>query len=131
MAADPRCRGGTLAPASTRATERGALALLNAGALTGTLLVSALAGTPRAPRLRALSVGARRTEIVLDPNGGARIVTTTAAGALCAPARYESRQRLTLRRALGAVDEGVFGDLESYRRDVAVAASIIPSASAL
>lgn len=109
------------------ATEGGAMALLNAGDRSATLLLTVLADPAARPRLRVLAVGARRTEVEVDALGAASVTVSSEAGSLRLPARPESRQRLALRRAVEAAGGTEVRDLGDLRHDDAIAAAILGS----
>lgn len=109
------------------ATEGGAMAMLNAGDRSATLLLTSLADPAARPRLRVLAVGVQRTEIEIDALGAASVTVSSEAGSLRLPARPESRQRQALRRAVEAVGRAEVRDLDDLRHDDAIAAAILGS----
>ena len=83
----------------------GALALLQtSGAIAASLSIVATA-RPGGGSFRVRALGEVLTELEVDGNR-TRIRTSTSRGSLAAPARFESSARLTVRRALAAVDSG-------------------------
>lgn len=123
--------GGELSIDAVRAGEHGVIALIRtddrspAGARAATLVATVLADASAAPRLRALAVGPERTEVVVDGSGAAAVVISSASGARRLPARYESRRRVALRRAIDTVGGAESSDLTDLRHDDALAAVLV------
>ena len=89
--------------------DRG-LALLDCGGIAATLTI-VTTGRPGAGWIRGRAVGETTTEVEVE-GGAAIVVSLTDRGRLQLPTRFESPARLTLRRAVGAVEavSGVGGD---------------------
>lgn len=111
---------------AVHATGHGAIALLRAGERAATLSATLLAEPSAGVRLRALAIGVERVEVTIDAAGAASVVRASDAGSLTKPARYESRRRAALRRAIDAIDSGDPGDLDVWRHDEALAVAILP-----
>lgn len=107
------------------ATDGALLALLRAGDRAATLLVTVLADDACAPRLRAMAIGVTRTEVAVGGGSAASVVRCSEEGSLRLPTRWESRQRLSLRRALDAIEGATCGDLDQWRHDEHLAATIL------
>jgi hypothetical protein len=119
--------GGALDLVTTRGTPRGLTALLErpAGidldfAVTATIL---LGQRDAAPWLRGLAIDVARTEVIIeDATGSATVDRADRGGRSQPPRRYESSERLSLRRALDALDEGSHPlDLNELEHDSALA----------
>lgn len=119
--------GGPLRLASTRSTARGFTALLTGPAddrsvgVAVSILATRRPGT--APWIRAIAVGAERTEVTIDlARGSAVVESATEAGRVIHPTRWESAERVVLRRALDALETGsVPAELAELQLDTAVA----------
>lgn len=119
--------GSELVLEAVHASAHGALALLRPSGREGvaTLIVTLRADDSAEPRLRALALGPERTEVTVDGRGEASIVRHDESGAHHRPARYESRRRVALRRAIQAVAGREFDDLAELHHDDALAAVIV------
>lgn len=117
--------GGPLALDAAHATASGAIALLRAGDRAATLCVTVLADPAARSHLRALAVGVERVEVTTDDAGAASVSVSSPAGELALPTRFESRQRVALRRALQAASQGSTADLEELRHDEELAADVL------
>jgi hypothetical protein len=102
--------GGPLVLVSAQPTSRGFSALLTwpgddiAAVVPVAVLATRRAGT--APWIRAIALGADRTEVTIDVARGSAVVERTSeAGRVIHPTRWESAERSVLRRALEALDE--------------------------
>lgn len=111
----------------------GAVSALLAGGAEGIpiLLRASRADLP-ATVLRITAVGEVTTEVVLDEVGGQRTVTTVdRAGRSEAPVRFESVERVTLRRALDAWRSGeAIDDLADLAADAALASAVLEEGAA-
>jgi hypothetical protein len=96
------------------------LVLLEASAGISATLTSVATGRPGAGRIRVQALGEVITDVEVE--GRATYVTTaSAAGRLIAPQRFESSERLALRRALEAVaGHTVPADLDDLLADAAL-----------
>jgi len=101
-----------------------ALALLETtGAMPATLTFVATERPSGWIRAHALGEVITEVEVV---EGRARVATTTVAGRLTAPTRFESSERLAMRRALDALERDVLPrDLDDLAADAGLAARII------
>jgi hypothetical protein len=90
-----------------------------------TLTIAAVELDAGAGWLRIDALAEVRTEIVIDVAlGGSFVATSTAAGRLESPRRFETVERLALRRALAAAHDAVhLFDLADLAHDDAVAAA--------
>lgn len=106
---------------------RGGLALLETGAGIASTLSVVATERPRG-WIKALALGEIVTEVDVDSRG-TRLVTATAAGRLVAPTRFESSERLAVRRALAAVEAGERPeDLVDLAADAELVERILPQA---
>ncbi|WP_345800740.1 hypothetical protein AAIB33_14865 [Microbacterium sp. AZCO] len=104
------------------------VALLDAGGGTPvSLVVGSSAGAPADGRVRLTALG--ETLLELEAGGGEQWLTVTdASSRRRSPARFESPQRVALRRAIAAVDGGVIpADLADLAAETAVAEAILRS----
>ncbi|MCR2808548.1 MULTISPECIES: hypothetical protein [unclassified Microbacterium] len=102
------------------AAADGALALLETSAgITASLTVVGSAGARRWIRAHALAEAATEVQVV---DGRTTVARITDAGRLIAPARFESSERLAVRRALDALDHHRRpADLDELVADTALA----------
>ena len=116
--------------AQAAATPRGGTALLRGrddGRVVGSLVIAA--SHPKGELLRVRALGETATEVEIDEAMGRReVATSTAAGRMVAPTRYEDGERAAVRRALDAVASGTtrLPDLEDLVHDARAAATIAP-----
>lgn len=91
-----------------------------------TLGVGVLADGVTGAQLRIDVLGETLTEVTIDAvRGPARVVTAAAKGRLVSPPRYETAERLALRRAIAAVRSGEPpSDLNDLLHDVTLAAAM-------
>ena len=77
--------------------------------------------------LRAQALGEVTTEVEIDaPLGRTELATTTAAGRLVAPSRFESGGRAALRRAVEVVAEGGSSrELDHLFHDAEAASAVV------
>jgi hypothetical protein len=80
----------------------GALALFETGSGVGGAVSVVATSRPAGGLIRAQALGETTTDIEVEGRR-ARLVTSTGAGRVIAPARFESSERLALRRALEAL----------------------------
>lgn len=116
--------GEDLALSASHRTPRGAMALFDAP-VPATLQFAVLTGSE--PRLRALAIGPERTEVRIGAGDEASVVVACADGMLRHPRRYETPARVTLRRAIDAVDgtAPTPTDVADLRHDSSLAAAIL------
>ncbi|UUT36124.1 hypothetical protein [Microbacterium elymi] len=115
--------GAPLRLRSSEATERGALALLDAGDAVATLTVTSLTAVdtrhPDRGRISAAAFGTVRTDVAIGVDSSARVLIDDGAGARMTPTRWESRLRLALRRAIDALDRAEsVRDLDDLEHDL-------------
>lgn len=79
----------------------GGLALLETSADISATLTAVVTARPDAGRIRVQALGEVITEVEIEGRAG-RLATASAVGRLVAPARFESSERLALRRAVEA-----------------------------
>ncbi|TDN91294.1 hypothetical protein [Microbacterium sp. BK668] len=121
---------GAPALLSTAFADGRGTALIDAGGgVTVSLVAGASAGAPPCGRIRATTLGETRLEVELE-EGDIRLTTTDAAFRRVWPTRFESAERIALRRAAEAVRSGAMpSDLADYARDSALAEAIWRRAS--
>ncbi len=109
-------------------TPSGMPALLETGAgVPATLSVVATA-RPGGGWLRAHALGEVITEVDVEGRVS-RVTTATVAGRLIAPTRFESSERLAVRRALAAVETGEEPhDIDDLRADTELVERMLPPA---
>lgn len=120
--------GGPLVLVSSQSTSRGFSALLTwagddvAAPVPVAVLATRRAGT--APWIRAIALGAERTEVTIDVARGSAVVERASeAGRVIHPTRWESAERAVLRRALDALDgRGDRTELTELQLDTTVSA---------
>lgn len=100
-------------------TPSATLARLRAGRRPATLIAHTHTGAGARARLRATAIGERRIEVVVD-GGDVSIDVSTDAGTTRLPVRAESRQRHTLRRAVGVVKGATVDDAHALSVDDAI-----------
>lgn len=117
--------GGPLDIVECRATARGILARLEGARSGATVLLARREGG--SSWLRALALDTTRTEVVIEhPGALATVERTDADGVHRSPARYESAERLALRRLLDALDDDVrTTDLDDLEHDSRLAAHVL------
>lgn len=94
--------GGDLRSIAVEVAPTGALALFERAALPVTVLFSV--ARTGASVIRAHTLGHERAEVTIDDGALVqRVERTSAAGTMIAPQRFETLHRLTLRRAIAAV----------------------------
>jgi len=108
-------------------TPSGMPALLETGA--GVPATLSVVATARAGGwLRAQALGEVITEVDVEGRMS-RLTTATVAGRLIAPTRFESSERLAVRRALAAVETGEEPhDIDDLRADTELVERMLPSA---
>jgi len=106
--------------------ERAVLADLTAPGRTGVALIaSERLGTRGEARLRATVVAPERVDVVWS-DGVALVTRSTRAGTLAVPRRWESPERLALRRALAALEgEAAIDDVDDWNHDAGIARAIL------
>lgn len=121
-----RALGGALPTVSEVArTPRALVAALEVGDVPASLTL-AIGGAGSIPTLDVLALAPRRVEVRLDDAAGTREVSATdARGRLVRPERYETTERLALRRALDAVAGAPVADLADLGADDLLAAAIL------
>jgi hypothetical protein len=107
------------------------LLLADNGRPAGSMIVTIT--RPEGTLLRVTALGETTTEMELDePMGSFELVTNTGRGRLVAPARYETGERLAIRRALDAVAARTHpSDLADVIHDDGVAREVLSSATLL
>ncbi len=122
--------GGELELRAAASLPHGVLALLEEphSRRAATVTASALMGRGGA-RLRAHALGETRVEVDLDAATGLRgVEVSTAEGRLLRPRRHEAGERVALRRAIDAIEEGdVPSDLGAFRHDSGLATTMLAS----
>lgn len=116
-------RGGALVVRSVARAPGAVLADLAGSGAAASVVASERLGAAGARRLRAVAVGAHRVEVV-STDAVAVVTRSTAEGDLVLPRRWESGERLALRRALAALAGEPVRDLDDWAGDLAVAAQI-------
>jgi len=126
--------------ASALAEERLVVAAASFGPASGTALLRAMAGGrvlgsmivatthPDATVLRVQALGETSTEVEIDDLlGRSELATSTSAGRLVAPARFEAGERAALRRAVEAVIDGRSSttDLGRLSHDAEAASAVL------
>lgn len=116
---------GPVALRSARSSGPGRMALLECappcgGATPATLVATVLDAPGARGFMKLVAIGEVRTEVVIDPAAGLeRVETSTPDGVLVAPRRYETQERLALRRVLAALSSAEpLGDLGGMVRDM-------------
>jgi hypothetical protein len=124
--------GAPLALHASIATVQGRIALLESrdsgdGSVPATVMATPVGGVHPGGLLQVLALGEVRTEVTLDQAARlARVETFTEEGALRAPERFESSERLALRRAIDAcLSDGPTADLDELLQDMALARSLL------
>ena len=109
-----------------RSAEVG-LALLDAGGVPVTVLARPLSGVPSGGVIRVLALGTERREIEVDePAGVLRITTAREGGTAGEPPRFESDERVALRRMIAALTSGeAVTDLADLAGDTRTARAIL------
>ncbi|MDO9395477.1 MAG: hypothetical protein Q7T71_02910, partial [Herbiconiux sp.] len=103
-----------------------ALALLEGGAEATALTARVLVEGSSAARARITAVGPERTEVGVTRHGAPVIRVDREGGALGVAPRFETRQRLALRRVLEAVAGGEgLTDLGDFAADAAIAVPVV------
>ena len=94
------------------------------GRVVGSMIV---ATTVEATVLRVQALGETTTELEIDaPLGRTELATSTVAGRLVAPARFEAGERAALRRAVEAVAQGLRrSDLDDLLHDAEAATAVL------
>jgi hypothetical protein len=116
---------GPVSLRSSRSTALGAVALFDAGATSATLVASILSAGAAEPRLRLVSSAPMRVEVAVGARAAASVAVTDAGGRRTLPEHLESRQRLSLRRAVAAVEaDEVPRDVEELAADLVLAAAL-------
>ncbi len=120
------------APLARRTTEPWgdrALALLESEQGSAVSIVSAVQpGAPAGGRVRITTIAETRVEV--DADLDTVVAITDAAGRRAAPARFESPQRVALRRAIAAANTGARpDDLAELRHDAALAEALLSTSS--
>lgn len=116
--------GRRLRVEAVTATGGGVMALLDAEGRAATVMVTILDAVDPRPSIRAGAIGVERVEVIVDGSDTASVTVSSEAGSLRRPTRFESRQRVSLRRAIEAARGSVRDDLESLRHDEEIAAVI-------
>lgn len=126
--------GGELRIDARQAAPDGVAALLEATTADGARVPVAVVVTRRggtAPWIRATAVGAERCEVTLDvARGLARVERATEAGRSRTATRWESAERLALRRAVEALRGSGVDDRADWERDDALATALAHPGSA-
>lgn len=101
--------GGALALDASRSTARGFSALLSSrgddgvGGVPVSIVATRRSGTD--PWIRAIALGVERTEVTIDVARGSAVVESTSeAGRVIHPTRWESAERVVVRRAIEALE---------------------------
>lgn len=101
--------GGALALEASRSTARGFSALLSwpgddsVGGVPVSIVATRRSGTD--PWIRAIALGVERTEVTIDVARGSAVVERTSeAGRVIHPTRWESAERVVVRRAIEALE---------------------------
>lgn len=109
--------GGALEVRAVSATSRATLLALD----HGTVAVSVLVGRRDSPAawMRALALDSERIEVTLQhPVGSPLVARAGVGGTVLSPLRFESHERLALRRALDALEtETLPADLQELEHD--------------
>lgn len=122
--------GGALTLLASARTRESLLAALESPAGVGVALSATRLATAIGPALTVEGLGERRVAVRIDRAAGFRDVTVHGAdGTFVAAARYESSERLSLRRALAAVSGEPGDDLAELVHDRAVADALSGPAS--
>ncbi len=115
--------GGALAPVATDAARDSALAHLTTDAGVPATLVSAAGSRLRAPFLRAVQLGERRVEVLVEADDRHRVTVIDEGGARVLPRVFESVERAALRRAVDLVESSdIANDLSDLLHDESLAA---------
>lgn len=115
--------GGALASVATDAARVSALAHFTADAGTPATLVCAAGSRLRAPFLRAVRLGERRIEVLVEADARHRVTVIDEGGAQILPRVFESVERAVLRRAVALVESpDVASDLSELLHDESLAA---------
>lgn len=121
--------GGEITLRSAHGTADAALADLVGGSGVGVgVIASERLGAGGSARLRATAIGAHRVDVV---SVGARVTVSrsTPAGELVLPRRWESPERLAVRRAIGVLTEGTApSDVDEWTHDLALVRRIMTAA---
>jgi hypothetical protein len=104
-------------------TPHALLAQLRAGDRPATLVANAHTDAGARAWLRACAIGETRAEVVIDA-GDVSIEVSTEAGTRRLPTRGETRQRMTLRRAIDVIRGAATDDARSLSDDDALAAQV-------
>lgn len=111
--------------------DRSAAAVLLLGQREGSaiptvLTATTLAGADEGLWLRGVATAASRVEVEVDAaHGSAAVTVASQRGELRVPRRFESSERLSLRRAIDALASGSpVSDVTELRQDAAVAAAV-------
>jgi len=111
---------------SAATTAHGAVALLDAGGDAATLTATVLATD--GGRIAVSALGVVRTDVAIATPQPARVTRDDGSGAVTLPTRWESHDRLALRRAIDAVIAGERPtDVADFAHDARLGASIWPS----
>lgn len=123
--------GGPCGPPVIGRTGSAAIALLQSadGGAPGALTVTTTAANGQGPWMRATAVASTRVEVVVDEaDGRASIEVARADGILRLPRRFETPERLALRRAIEAVvSPASVTDLAELRADAVIAQALDPT----
>lgn len=121
--------GGRCDAVSADRTASAVLALLQSEGAggPGTLTATTIAGTDEGAWIRAVAVAATRIEVVVDEaDSRASVEVATEDGVRRAARRFESHERLSLRRAIEALASGDHStDLADLRADDVVAHAVL------
>jgi hypothetical protein len=120
-----RALGGETRLVSVAATARAVVVEARCEGVDGAFTL-ALGGPGTAPAIGMIAIGPTRVEVRLDEASGSREVTVSdASGSRTLPTRYESPERLILRRALDLGPGAVAADLDDLRADDRLAAAVL------
>ncbi|WP_382303710.1 hypothetical protein [Herbiconiux sp. UC225_62] len=114
---------GPLELTVSRGAGEGVLASLRGARGGVSLTVRRLGGA--GPRISVTAVAPRRLEVTLAPGALPAVRWTDAVGASTPPARFENRERLSLRRAVSAIESNeLLSDVHDYLADASIAAEL-------
>lgn len=117
---------GPLALSTAHADARAASALLLTRAASVPVILRATVARLERPFLRVTAVGEVTTEVVIDELGGrTSVLTLSREGRREPPTRWETVERLTLRRALAALDGAAVHDLVDLTHDTELAEQVL------
>ncbi|TAJ48149.1 MAG: hypothetical protein EPO52_08215 [Herbiconiux sp.] len=114
--------GGPLQVTALQAGDGGLIMAVEGRGCPGGVLARVLVEPTAVPRLRVSAIGAVRSEVSAAAAAATVVRMDDERGTLIAPARFETRQRLALRRAIAAVTNGtMLDDLHEFAIDAEIA----------